>query len=127
MVDATPRLASGTSGGAEPASDADPDWLLRVRNGGAATAKRCRATLLRLQVDEGGSWRRFKPDTQACPMRWLDESGERNLAPDESADLVVVQGNGLPPGRYRFEVGVINGEERRVAFELVVPEPVAVR
>ena len=56
-------------------------------------------------------------------MSWSDESGGRNLAPGETADLVVVRGNGFPPGRYRFEIAVINGEERRVAFELAVPEP----
>ena len=56
-------------------------------------------------------------------MTWSDESGERNLAPGESADLVVLRGNGLPPGRYRFEVAVIDGEERRAEFELAVGEP----
>jgi hypothetical protein len=55
-------------------------------------------------------------------MSWSDESRERNLAPGEAADLVVVGGNGLPAGRYRFEIAVINGEERRVAFELAVAE-----
>ena len=56
-------------------------------------------------------------------MSWSDESRERNLAPGEAADLVGVGGNGLPAGRYRFEIAVINGEEQRVAFELAVPEP----
>jgi len=55
-------------------------------------------------------------------MSWSDESGDRNLAPGETADLVVLRGNGRPPGRYRFEIAVINGEERRLAFELAVPE-----
>ena len=55
-------------------------------------------------------------------MSWSDESGDRNLAPGETADLVVLRGNGLPVGRYRFEIAVINGEERRLAFELAVPE-----
>jgi len=122
IVDAAPRRVSRDTGAAGPAGDAAPDWLLRVRNGGAATAKRCRATLLRLQVDEHGLWRRFEPDSRACPMSWSDESGDRNLAPGETADLVVLRGNGLPVGRYRFEIAVINGEERRLAFELAVPE-----
>jgi hypothetical protein len=122
IVDAAPRRGSSEAGTAEPAPDAAPDWLLRVRNRGPATAKRCRATLLRLHVYEDGRWRRLDPDPKACPMWWSDESRERKLAPGEAADLVVVRGNGLPPGRYRFEVAVINGEERRVTFELAVPE-----
>jgi hypothetical protein len=122
-VDAAPRRDSDGPSDTPPVADAAPDWLLRVRNQGAATARRCRATLLRLQVDEDGTWRRFEPDPQACPMTWSDEPGERNLAPSEAAYLVVVRGNGLPPGRYRFEIAVINGEERRVAFELAVPGP----
>ena len=120
IVDSAPRRASSESGEAEPASDAAPDWLLRVRNGGLATAKRCRATLLRLQVYTDSQWRRIEPDPKACPMSWSDESRERNLAPGEAADLVVVRGNGLPAGRYRLEIAVINGEERRLAFELAV-------
>ena len=122
-VDVTPRRESEESSDTPPIADIAPDWLLRVRNAGAATAKRCRATLLRLQVDEDGRWRRFEPDPRACPMSWSDGSGERNLAPGEAVDLVVARGSGLPPGRYRFEIAVINGEERRVAFELAVPEP----
>jgi hypothetical protein len=122
IVDAAPRRGSSESGPAEPTSDAAPDWLLRVRNRGPATAKRCRATLLRLHVYEDGRWHRLESDPQACPMSWSDESRERSLAPGEAADLVVVRGNGLPAGRYRFKVAVINGEERRVAFELAVPE-----
>ena len=122
IVDSAPRRASNESGEAGPDSDAVQDWLLRVRNGGAATAKRCRATLLRLQVYEDSRWRRLEPDPKTCPMSWSDESRDRNLAPGEAADLVVVRGNGLPAGRYRLEIAVINGEERRVAFELAVAE-----
>ncbi len=121
IVDSAPRRTSSESGAVEPAPDAVPDWLLRVRNEGAATANRCRATLLRLHLYEDSRWRRFEPDPKACPMSWSDESRARNLAPREAADLVVVRGNGLPAGRYRFEIAVINGEERRVAFELAVP------
>ena len=123
VLDATPRLKRGRSDGSRPAGYGAPDWLLRVSNEGSATAKRCRAQLLRLQVEDEGAWRRFEPDPEACPMTWSDESGEQDLAPGEAADLVVLRGNGLPRGRYRFEVAVINGEERRVAFDLAVEEP----
>jgi hypothetical protein len=123
IVDALPRRGASEPGVAEPTLDTAPDWLLQVRNGGAATARRCRATLLRLYVDEHGRWRRFEPDPTACPMSWPDEVTERNLAPGEAADVTVARGDGLPPGRYRFEIAVINGEERRVAFELVVQAP----
>lgn len=122
-VDANPRLEPHESGRTPPGGGRAPDWQLRVRNEGAATARRCRATLLRLQVHEEGTWRRFEPDPQACPLTWSDESGERELGPGEAADLVVLRGNRLPPGRYRFEIAVINGEERRVAFEVSVEEP----
>ncbi len=122
IVDAAPRRGSSESGPAEPTSDGAPDWLLRVRNRGPAMAKRCRATLLRLQVYEDSRWRRLDADPKACPMSWSDESRERDLAPGEAADLVVVRGDGLPAGQYRFEIAVINGEERRVTFELAVPE-----
>lgn len=123
IVDAAPRRGSNESGAAEPAPDAVPDWLLRVRNGGLATAKRCRATLLRLDLEEGGQWRRIEPNPAAVPLCWSDGTTERDLAPGEAAEIVVARGNGLPPGQYRFGIAVINGEERRVAFEIAVPEP----
>lgn len=122
-VDPKPRPEPSESGRAGPDGAGAPDWLLRVSNQGAATARACRATLLRLQVDEDGTWRRFEPDPQASPMRWQDEAEARDLHPGEAAHLVVLRGNGLPPGRYRFEIAVINGEERRVEFELAVGEP----
>lgn len=123
VVDATPRRERGRSNGSHSVGHVALEWLLRVSNEGSATAKRSRAQLLRLQVDDDGAWRRFEPDPEACPMTWSDESRERNLAPGESADLVVLRGNGLPPGRYRFEVAVIDGEESRAEFELGVGEP----
>ena len=123
VVDATPRRERGRSNGSHSVGHVALEWLLRVSNEGSATAKRSRAQLLRLQVDDDGAWRRFEPDPEACPMTWSDESRERNLDPGESADLVVLRGNGLPPGRYRFEVAVIDGEECRAEFELAVGEP----
>ena len=123
MASTAPRRGSSESGAAEPAPDAVPDWLLRVRNEGAATANRCRATLLRLDLEEGGQWRRIEPNPAAVPLCWSDGATERDLAPGEAAEIVVARGNGLPPGQYRFGIAVINGEERRVAFELAVAEP----
>ncbi len=121
LVDSVPRHTSSGAGAVPPAGDVAPDWLLRVRNEGAATAKRCRATLLRLSTQEHGRWVRVEPDSTACPMTWSDGSVERNLAPAEAADLLVMRGHELQPGQYRFEVAVINGEERRVTFEIAVP------
>ena len=121
LVDSVPRHTSSGAGAVPPVGDVAPDWLLRVRNEGAATAKRCRATLLRLSAHEHGRWVRVEPDSTACPMTWSDGSLERNLAPAEAADLLVMRGNELQPGQYRFEVAVINGEERRVTFEIAVP------
>ncbi len=54
-------------------------------------------------------------------MCWSDGAVERDLPPGEKADIVVARGNGLPAGRYWFEVAVINGEERRMAFEISIP------
>ena len=122
-VDATPRLGSVESVRAVSAGAGAPDWHLRVSNAGSATARRCRATLLRLQVDEDGTWRRYEPGAGACPMTWPDEAEARDLRPGEAAHLLVLRGNGLPPGRYRFEIAVIDGEERRVEFEVSVDEP----
>lgn len=56
-------------------------------------------------------------------MTWPDEVEARDLLPGEAAHVVVLRGNGLPPGRYRFEIAVIDGEERRVEFEVSVHEP----
>jgi len=121
LVDSVPRQASSGAGAAPLAGDVAPDWLLRVRNEGAATARRCRAVLLRLSAHEHGRWVRVESDSTVCPVSWSDGSVERNLAPAEAADLLVMRGNGLQPGRYRFEIAVINGEERRVTCEIAVP------
>lgn len=115
-VDPEPRRDPDASG---PGSDAD--WLLGVSNSGPAEARGCRASLLRLSRDEGGTWRRVEPDPGSIPMCWSDGAAERDLSPGGRADIVVVRGNGLPAGRYWFEVAVIDGEEHRTAFEISIP------
>jgi len=122
IVDTAPRRASSDASEDELAEVVAPDWLLRVRNDGAATAKRCRAALLMLRVEEDARWVRVEPDPKSCPMSWPDGSEIRNLAPAEAADLLVMRAGGLQPGLYQFEIAVINGEERRVTFEIAVPE-----
>ncbi len=120
-----PRLTVQTEPRRGPvSSEAVPgnaDWLLGVRNSGPAEARRCRASLLRMSLDEGGTWRRVEPDSDSVPMCWSDGATERDLPPGEEGDIVVVRGNGLPAGRYWFEVAVINGEECRTAFEISIP------
>jgi hypothetical protein len=96
---------------------------LKVRNGGSATAKHCRATLLRLDRFEDGAWRRLAPGRGAVPMRWSDGSTRRDLPPGTDDEIVLVAGaDDLPAGRYRFEVAVIDGEEKRARFELELGE-----
>ena len=51
-------------------------------------------------------------------MRWSDGSARRDLPPGADAEIVLVAGDeALPAGRYRFEVAVIDGEEKRARFE----------
>ena len=96
---------------------------LKVRNTGSATAKHCRATLLRLDRFEDDAWRRFEPGVVAVPMRWSDGSTRRDLPPGTDDEIVLVAGDdALPAGRYRFEVAVIDGEEKRARFELELGE-----
>jgi len=99
------------------------DRCLPVRNEGAAPARRCRGRLLRADRREDGRWRRLSPDPVTFPLTWPDGSGERDLAPGVSADLLVVRGNRLRAGRYRIEVAVIDGHERRLTAEVIVPGP----
>jgi hypothetical protein len=115
-VDPEPRRDSSSS----ETVLADANWLLGVRNSGPAEARRCRASLLRVSLDEGGTWRRVEPDPDSVPVCWSDGAMERDLAAGENADIVVVRGNALPAGRYWFEVAVINGEETRTAFEIAI-------
>jgi hypothetical protein len=92
---------------------------LNVRNAGSTAAKHCRATLLRLDRFENGAWRRLEPGRETCPMSWSDGSTRRDLrrgADDEI--LLVAEDAALAAGRYRFEVAVIDGEEKRARFEL---------
>jgi len=96
---------------------------LKVRNAGSATARHCRATLLRLDRFEAGAWRRLEPDRAAVPMRWSDGSSQRDLPPGADDEIVLTAGDdALAAGRYRFEVAVIDGEEKRARFELELGE-----
>lgn len=113
-----PRLEPGTALRRRDADGAAADWTLTVRNKGAATARRCRATLLRAdRLEADGSHWRFE-DHHAFPLTWTDGSPERDLRAGETAELTVADGNRLPAGRYRLEIAVIDGEERRVVLDL---------
>ena len=96
---------------------------LKVRNAGSATAKRCRATLLRLDRFEDGAWRRLEPGRGTVPMSWSDGATRRDLPPGAEDAIVLTAGDAaLPAGRYRFEVAVIDGEEKRARFEVELGE-----
>ena len=96
---------------------------LKVRNAGSATAKHCRTTLLRLDRFEDGAWRRLEAGRGTVTMRWRDGSTRRDLPPGEDDEIVLAVGDDtLEAGRYRFEVAVIDGEEKRARFELELGE-----
>jgi hypothetical protein len=99
----------------------EEDFVLTVSNAGAAKARRCRGRLLRVDRQCDGDWRRMDVDQRHFPLVWTDGSGERDLRPSQTADLVVVRPEGLTPGRYRLELAVIDGEERRVSVEFRWP------
>ena len=101
------------------------DRCLPVRNAGAAPARRCRGRLLRADRQDDGTWRRLAPDPATFPLTWPDGSEERDLEPGEAADLLLARGNRLRAGRYRIEVAVIDGHERRFTVELIVPAAAA--
>jgi hypothetical protein len=96
-------------------------FLLPVSNAGAAKARRCHGHLMRADRLCDGDWIRMDVDRRHFPLVWKDGSGERELRPNETADLVVVRPEGLAPGRYRLELAVIDGEERRVKVEFGWP------
>lgn len=97
------------------------DHRLGVRNAGAAPARRCRGRLLRADLRQDDAWRRLDPDPEAFPLVWGNGAPERDLDPGEEDALLVARGNRLMTGRYRIEIAVIDGEERRLETELVVP------
>lgn len=97
------------------------EHVLPVRNAGAAPARRCRGRLLRADRWDDGTWRRLSANPETFPLVWPDGSEERDLEPGEAADLLLARGNRLRAGRYRIEVAVIDGHERRLTAELIVP------
>jgi len=94
---------------------------LRVRNHGAATARRCAGRPLRLDRKVRDDWTRIEVDPRACPFEWTEGGRERDLEPGADAGLVVALSDRLPEGRYRLELAVMNGEERRTRLEFDVP------
>ncbi|MEJ2483240.1 MAG: hypothetical protein P8049_09045 [Gemmatimonadota bacterium] len=96
-----------------------PGGNMRVANVGSATAKNCRAALLRLDRFEDGGWRRLDSRGEARPLRWSDGPTHRDLRPGESAEIQLMPGEAAASaGRYRLEVAVIDGEETRARFEI---------
>ncbi|MCL7927371.1 MAG: hypothetical protein M8841_06240 [marine benthic group bacterium] len=97
----------------------EPRGRLRVRNTGSRSAKNCRATLLRLDRWEKGGWQRLGSGGEAVVLTWSDGSDRRDLAPGAGDEISTLRQDGtLPAGRYRVEVAVINGEEKRARFEV---------
>jgi len=82
-----------------------------VRNDGAAKSRGCRARLIRAERREGGEWVRVDA-TRAARQRnsRLPRKGIRSHG---AATLEVDRLLPAEPGRYRVEVAVINGEEKR--------------
>jgi hypothetical protein len=97
----------------------EPRGSVRVRNTGSRSAKNCRATLLRLDRWEKGGWQRFGSGGAAVPLTWSDGSDRRDLAPGAGDEISALRQDGtFSGGRYRVEVAVINGEEKRARFEV---------
>jgi len=85
-----------------------------VRNEGAAKSRRCRARLIRAERREGGKWVRVEAIRAA---RSGDPKLPRKGIPSHgSATLKVDRLLPAEPGRYRVEVAVINGEEKRSSY-----------
>lgn len=92
---------------------------LRVSNKGSRSARNCRATLLRLDRWEKGGWQRIGSGGEIVPLTWSDGSARRELSPGSGDEILALRQDGtLSAGRYRVEVAVINGEEKRARFEV---------
>ena len=97
----------------------EPRGSLKVRNTGSRSARNCRAALLRLDRWETGGWQRLGTRGESIPLTWSDGSDRRDLAPGAGDEIPALRQVGtLAAGRYRVEVAVINGEERRARFEV---------
>ncbi|MDT8436267.1 MAG: hypothetical protein RRA92_05880 [Gemmatimonadota bacterium] len=95
-------------------------WVLDVRNEGAATARACHGTLVRIDRLVDGTKTRLVADPDLFPLTWEGNRPRRDLAPGEAGVLRVARRNRVPPGRYGLVVAVIDGEEHRAAFEIEI-------
>lgn len=88
--------------------------FLDVRNEGAGRSRGCRAVLLRCEKEEPVGWLRFepKPDPDAGDPKELKEG----ILPHHTARVELDRMLPDEPGRYRLEIAVINGEERRSSY-----------
>jgi hypothetical protein len=75
--------------------------------------------LLRLDRWEKGGWQRIGSGGEIVPLTWSDGSARRELSPGSGDEILALRQDGtLSAGRYRVEVAVINGEEKRARFEV---------
>jgi len=92
--------------------------FLEIRNAGAARSRGCRATLIRCERREGNQWVRV----DAPPAGTANDPIPPGIAPRRSARVCVDRLVPTEPGRYRIEVAVLNGEERRGSYVVEVGE-----
>ena len=85
-----------------------------VRNDGAARSRKCRARLIRAERREGGRWVRVEANRAAKPGG--SKPPKQGIPSHGSATLEVNRLLPAEPGRYRVEVAVIDGEEKRASY-----------
>ena len=85
-----------------------------VHNEGAAKSRRCRARLIRAERREGGKWVRV--EASRVPRQRDPKLPRKGIPSHDSATLEVDRILPAEPGRYRVEVAVINGEEKRSSY-----------
>ena len=92
--------------------------FLDVRNEGAGRSRRCRAFLLRCERREDLGWVRVDAPGGGHPA--LSPADESTIPAGETGRIRLDRPLPATPGTYRLEVAVLNGEEKRSSYVVVV-------
>lgn len=107
-----PRLVLPAAPSLEPAAEGFRVFF-DVRNEGSGSSRGCRAVLIRCERKDPAGWLRIEPRR----TRAGDPNSPGTGIPPNSTRRIELD-HALPaePGTYRFDIGVLNGEEKRSSY-----------